>query len=202
MKIVFASHNPGKIREMQSLLHACDITLVPQTELHVSDIPETGLSFVENAILKARHACAETGLPAIADDSGLSVDALDGAPGIYSARYAGPEARSKDNIEKLLAALQNIPDENRTASFHCVLVFMRHANNPTPLICHGTWQGRILAIPQGNEGFGYDPVFYDPVHQCSAAELSLSVKNQISHRGKALRLLMEKLHECIIRSKS
>jgi XTP/dITP diphosphohydrolase len=191
MKIVFASSNPGKIRELQALI--TDIELIPQTELNVSDVEETGLTFVENAILKARHACEVTGLPAIADDSGLAVNALAGAPGIYSARYAGLKATAEDNIKKLLAALTTISPENRQASFHCVLVYMTHANDPTPLICHGIWHGSILQVPQGNDGFGYDPVFYIANENKSAAELPLDLKNRISHRGQALQLLRKKL---------
>jgi len=192
MKIVFASSNAGKIRELQALL---PFNIIPQKDLHVTDVAETGLTFVENAILKARHACQTTGLSAIADDSGLEVPSLNGAPGIYSARYAGDEANSQDNIKKLLADMAHIPDENRVAAFHCVLIFLRHAKDPTPLICQGIWHGTILKIPSGDQGFGYDPVFYDPVQQCSAAQLSLEIKNKISHRGQALQLLIKKLLE-------
>lgn len=199
MKVVFASSNAGKIKELNALLKEFDLNIIPQTELNVSDIPETGLTFVENALIKARHACRETGLPAIADDSGLEVLALNGRPGIYSARYAGEKASSQDNIHKLLDELKNVSTENRTARFHCVLVYLSHAEDPTPLICHGSWQGMILKTPRGEKGFGYDPVFFDPEQDCSAAELPLEIKNKISHRGKALHLLMsqlpEKLHE-------
>lgn len=197
MKIVFASNNSGKIRELQSLLTDFDFTIIPQADLGVSDIAETGLTFVENAILKARHACKITNMPAIADDSGLAVPILHGAPGIFSARYAGPNATSEMNIKKLLAELATVPTEKRTACFHCVLVFMTHAEDPTPLICHGKWQGYILSAPQGQNGFGYDPVFYVPEEKKSAAELSLTVKNRISHRGLALRILMEQIAEKI-----
>jgi XTP/dITP diphosphohydrolase len=195
MKIVFASNNAGKTRELQAMLAHFDVTVVPQSTFNVSDIPETGLTFVENALIKARHACSVTGLPAIADDSGLSVNALDGAPGIYSARYAGPQATSVDNIKKLLTALQSVPPAERQACFHCVLVFMLNATDPTPLICHGIWTGTILSTPQGQEGFGYDPVFFVPSENKSAAELTLEVKNRISHRGQALQMLMKKLPE-------
>ena len=174
--------------------HDYHLTLIPQVD-SFSDIPETGLTFVENAILKARHACRETGLPAIADDSGLEVAALKGAPGIYSARYAGPKANSEDNIQKLLHELDLVPYDQRSASFHCVLVYLAHAEDPTPLICQGTWPGVILTMPQGAEGFGYDPVFFDPNLKCSAAELPQEMKNKVSHRGKALRLLIEQLPE-------
>jgi XTP/dITP diphosphohydrolase len=195
MNVIFASSNKGKIHELQTLLQNFQLTLMPQSDYAVQDVEETGLTFVENAIIKARHACAVTGLPAIADDSGLEVPVLQGAPGIRSARYAGPTAISQDNIKKLLTELKNTPDHQRTACFQCVLVFMTHANDPTPLICQGTWHGTILKEPQGHHGFGYDPVFYVENEKCSAAELPLDVKNKLSHRGHALRMLMEKLPE-------
>lgn len=193
MKILFASNNAGKIRELQALLTEFNFNIVPQNELGVTDITETGLTFVENALLKARHACQITGLPAIADDSGLEVVALQGAPGIYSARYAGENATSQDNIKKLLHNLRSVPQEKRIARFHCMLVYLAHANDPTPLICHGTWEGFILNEPRGTNGFGYDPVFFDTKHNCSAAELPMDVKNKISHRGHALRSLLQQL---------
>lgn len=195
MKVVLASSNAGKIRELQSLLKPLQIELIPQTELGVEDAEETGVTFVENALLKARHASRLTGLPAIADDSGLAVDVLNGEPGIYSARYAGPNGHAQANIQKLLTALKDVPDEKRTACFHCVLVFMSHANDPTPLICDGKWHGFILHAPTGSDGFGYDPVFYVPTEKKSAAELPLSVKNKISHRGMALQCLINHLSE-------
>ena len=151
------------------------------------------MSFVENAIIKARHAAAAAGLPAIADDSGLEVDALNGAPGIYSARYAGPGASDTENLQKLLADLEKVPQEHRTARFQCLMVYMRHAQDPTPLICQGTWEGRIMFEPRGKSGFGYDPVFFVPSHDCTSAELASEVKNQLSHRGQALRHLVAAL---------
>lgn len=172
-----------------------NLTPIPQTEMGVTDIPETGLTFVENAILKARHACQTTGLPAIADDSGLAVAALNGAPGIYSARYAGANAKAPDNIKKLLTELKDIPIAARQACFHCVLVYLSHAEDQTPLICHGMWHGSILTAAQGEGGFGYDPVFFVPAEKKSAAELSLASKNRLSHRGQALRQLMKNLPE-------
>lgn len=191
MKIIFASSNQGKIRELQAMLAAFNIDIIPQSELGVSDAAETGLTFVENALIKARHACEVTGLPAIADDSGLEVAALAGAPGIYSARYAGENAASQDNIKKLL---QDLADKkNRQACFQCVLVFLTHATDPTPLICQGTWHGSILSAAAGEQGFGYDPIFFDSTQQCSAAQLSPDIKNRISHRGQALQSLMKKL---------
>jgi XTP/dITP diphosphohydrolase len=193
MKIVFASTNTGKIRELNHLLETFQLTVIPQSELGVKEIPETGSTFEENALIKARHASRETGLPAIADDSGLEVQALQGQPGIYSARYAGEKASSQDNINKLLRELSH--EENRTANFHCVLVYLDNAEDPNPIICHGVWSGEILTEPRGEKGFGYDPVFFDPEYQCSAAELPLEIKNRISHRGKALRLLIQKLSE-------
>jgi XTP/dITP diphosphohydrolase len=195
MKIIFASSNAGKINEVQTLLARFNLKLIPQTEYQVTDADETGLTFVENALIKARHAAQVTGLPAIADDSGLIVHALNGAPGIYSARYAGLPCNSKHNIDKLLKELKDIPEPDRLAEFYCVLVFLSHADDPTPLICEGRWQGRILNQPTGNQGFGYDPVFYDDNEKCSAAELALDRKNHISHRGQALQLLLKNLPE-------
>jgi XTP/dITP diphosphohydrolase len=191
--IVLASSNKGKVREFNQLLATLDITVRPQGDFNVEDAEETGLTFVENAILKARNAAQHTSLPAIADDSGLEVDALNGAPGIYSARYAGAGASDQANLEKLLTDLHAVPEGDRTARFQCVLVYMRHANDPTPLICQGTWEGRILTAPRGDNGFGYDPVFFIPTHDCSSAELPADVKNSLSHRGQALRLLADAL---------
>ena len=190
-QIVLATGNQGKLREFAQLLTPLSIEVVTQSELGVNEVAETGLSFVENAILKARNACAQTGLPAIADDSGLEVDALLGAPGIYSSRYAGENASDADNIEALLTALQDIPDTERQARFQCVLVFMRHADDPTPLICQGTWHGQILTEPSGDGGFGYDPVFFVAETDCSAAELSAQQKHAVSHRGQAMRRFIE-----------
>jgi len=192
-EIILASSNPGKVREINQLLAGLDLHVQPQTDHGVPDIEETGLTFVENAILKARNAAQHTGLPAIADDSGIEVDALNGAPGIYSARYAGIGASDQANLEKLLTELGDLPEEKRTARFQCLMVYMRHANDPTPLICQGSWEGRILFKPQGENGFGYDPVFYVPTHDCSSAELPADVKNSLSHRGQALSKLLAAL---------
>ena len=192
-KIVLASNNPGKVREFNALFSEHEIEVVPQAEFGVEEAEETGLTFVENSILKARNAAQHTGLAAIADDSGIEVDALNGPPGIYSARYAGKGASDQQNLKKLLHELADIPEEKRSARFQCLIVYMRHAEDPTPLICQGTWEGRILTRPQGENGFGYDPVFYVPEHNCSSAELPAEVKNRISHRGQALRLLMSTL---------
>jgi XTP/dITP diphosphohydrolase len=203
VKMVIASGNAGKIRELNARLAELKVVLIPQGELGVSDIEETGLSFIENAILKARHASSVTGLPALADDSGLVVDALQGAPGIHTARYAGPHANNVDNIRKLLTALRDVPENQRGAEFHCVLAFVSHAKDPAPLVCEGKWQGRILTSPTGQDGFGYDPIFYVPSEKKSAAELSIAIKNKISHRGIALQSLIaqlpDKLHECVNR---
>ncbi|MFP5506306.1 MAG: RdgB/HAM1 family non-canonical purine NTP pyrophosphatase [Gammaproteobacteria bacterium] len=193
--IVLASNNPGKVREFNELLAGHHIEVVPQSRYQVPEVEETGLTFVENAILKARHAALHTGLSAIADDSGIEVDALNGAPGIYSARYAGKGANDRANLEKLLLDLSDVPEAERTARFQCLMVYLRHANDPTPLICQGTWEGRILLAPRGANGFGYDPVFYVPTHDCSSAELPPGVKNALSHRGQALRKLVAALSE-------
>lgn len=190
-KVVLATGNPGKVRELAALLAAFGLDVVPQTDLGVESAEETGLTFIENAILKARHAADITGLPAIADDSGLAVDALGGAPGIYSARYAGVDASDQQNLDKLLIAMDNISDGERQAQFHCVLVYVRHAADPTPLVFHGSWAGEIARSSAGQGGFGYDPVFYVPELNKTAAELSKDEKRAVSHRGKALKLLLD-----------
>lgn len=195
-QIVLATGNKGKVAEFSSLFAGFSIKVSPQSEFNVDEVPETGTTFVENAIIKARHAARVTGLPAIADDSGLAVDALGGAPGIYSARYAGPNANDSDNIDKLLAALDN-QDTDRQARFLCVLVFMQHELDPTPIICQGEWHGEISKTRHGNGGFGYDPVFWLPEQNCSAAELDKVTKNSVSHRGKALAQLMTRMQQVI-----
>lgn len=192
-KIVLASGNAGKLNEFQQLLVDCDIEVIPQSDFSVPEVEETGRTFVENAILKARCASHYSGLPAIADDSGLEVDHLKGAPGIYSARFSGEDATDIRNNQKLLELMQDVPEEQRTARFQCLLVYLRHPDDPTPLICQGTWEGRILFEPQGENGFGYDPLFLVPEHNCASAELPKIVKNQISHRGKAMAQLLEQL---------
>lgn len=193
-RVVLASNNKGKLRELGELLAGQSITVLPQSGFNIPEAVEDGLSFVENAIKKARNAAAHSGLPAIADDSGLEVDALNGAPGIYSARYAGDGGDAANNA-KLLQALNDVPDERRSARFQCVMVYMRHAEDPTPLVCQGTWEGRILRQPQGDNGFGYDPLFYVPGEDASAAELSAEVKNTLSHRGQALRALLAAMQQ-------
>lgn len=192
-KFVLASNNKGKLREFNNMFANMSINVLPQSEFNIEEVEETGLSFVENAILKARNAALHSGLPAIADDSGIEVDALQGAPGIYSARFAGVGASDADNLKKLLKELEGVPTAERSARFQCLLVYMRHANDPTPIICQGTWEGVILEAPQGENGFGYDPVFFVPEKNCSSAELDADVKNSMSHRGKALQLLSKKL---------
>lgn len=189
--VVLASGNAGKLRELGALLEPLDVTLVPQSDYGAPDVEETGLTFVENAILKARAAASHCGLPAIADDSGIEVDCLQGAPGIRSARYSG--AGDAANNEKLLAALDGVPEAERTARFQCVLVYMRHALDPTPIICQAAWEGRILFAPRGDNGFGYDPLFHVAEYDCSSAELATDVKNRISHRARASALLFEAL---------
>ncbi|WP_105188253.1 XTP/dITP diphosphatase [Pseudoalteromonas sp. T1lg48] len=188
---VLATGNKGKVAELSALLSDLNITIKPQSDFAVSDVAETGTTFVENAIIKARHASAQTGLPAIADDSGLIVDALDGAPGVYSARYAGPDASDSDNIDKLLLDMQG--QEQRSARFCCVLVLMRHQDDPLPLICQATWEGEITEQRSGYEGFGYDPVFKVKGLDKTSAELTKAEKNAISHRGQALQLLLAQL---------
>ena len=191
--VVLASGNAGKLREFAQVLAPLAVTLKPQAEFAVPDVEETGLSFVENAIIKARAAAQHSGLPAIADDSGLEVDYLNGAPGIHSARYSG--GGDAANNAKLLQTLADTPEEQRSARFQCVLVYMRHALDPTPLICQASWEGRILLAPRGENGFGYDPLFYVPEYQCSSAELAPGIKNRISHRAKASALLFEALRQ-------
>jgi len=194
-KLVLATGNQGKVKEMASLLADFGFEVVAQSEYQVSEVAETGTTFIENAIIKARHAAQETGLPAIADDSGLEVDFLQGAPGIYSARYAGEGASDQQNLEKLLEAMKDAPEGKRTARFHCVLVLMRHAGDPTPIVCHGKWEGEILPQAQGENGFGYDPVFFVPEDNCASAQLEPVRKKQLSHRGKALKQLFATLKE-------
>ena len=191
--VVLASSNPGKLREINQILSNLKFTVVPQSDFKVPDAEETASSFTENALLKARHAARLTGLPAIADDSGIEVDNLSGAPGIYSARYAGVGASDGQNVNKLLADLKGVPDSARTARFQCFMVYLRHESDSEPIICQGTWEGKILNEPRGANGFGYDPVFLVPTHNCSAAELPPEVKNKLSHRGQALRALVAAL---------
>ncbi len=188
-RLVLASGNAGKLAEFNALLADVGFDVRPQSEFGVEDAEETGLTFIENAILKARHASQATGLPALADDSGLVVDALGGAPGLYSARYAGEHGNHAANIDKLLHELRGVPDERRSARFVCVLALLRHADDPQPLIAQGLWEGRILPARQGDGGFGYDPVFFSPTEHMSAAELPSDVKNLVSHRGRALAML-------------
>lgn len=193
MKLVLASSNQGKLAELRDLFDDTDVHLHVQSEFGVEDAEETGLTFVENAILKARHAARATGLPALGDDSGLCVDALNGAPGLYSARYSGVHGNAAANIATLLDALHEVPEAQRTARFVCVLALLRHADDPQPLIAEGVWEGRILLTPRGDGGFGYDPVFFDPERGMGAAELEASLKNRISHRGRALAVLKQTL---------
>jgi len=194
MQIVLASNNVDKIIEFNQLFATTDFTIIPQSQFNVFEVEETGLTFVENAIIKARNACLYSGLPVVADDSGLVVDALNGAPGVRSARYAHEKATYKENRVALLEALHEVPEEKRLARFYCVLVYLRYVYDPSPIICYGCWAGSVLLEDSGENGFGYDPIFFVPTHGCSAAELSLEVKNQISHRGQALRKLLKVLN--------
>jgi XTP/dITP diphosphohydrolase len=192
-KFVLASGNKGKVREFNQMLAEDDIEVIPQSEFGVPEADETGLTFVENAILKARNAARYTGLPAIADDSGIEVDFLKGAPGIYSARYAGVGAGDEANLLKLIDAMRSVPESERGARFVCLIVCMRHELDPTPIICQGVWEGRLALDRAGQNGFGYDPIFFVPEYNCMSAELSPEVKNQLSHRGQALRQLVARL---------
>lgn len=192
-QVVLASGNAGKLAELDRILAPLGVELLSQAQFNVIEAEETGLTFVENAILKARAACTQTGLPAIADDSGLEVDALRGAPGIHSARYSG-DGDAGNNL-KLLDALADVPPGERTARFQCALVYLRHAQDPTPLICPGSWEGEILLEARGKDGFGYDPLFYVPQYHCSAAELDAGVKNRVSHRARACALLLAALEK-------
>lgn len=197
LQIVLATSNPGKIAELQSMLSPLPIEWVPQSEFNIPDIEETGKTFIENAIIKARHASKLSGLPALADDSGLVVDALDGAPGIYSARYAGENATAQQRNQKLLDEMMDLDASDRVAAYHCVLALIEYEDDPVPLICHGIWEGSILTKPRGTNGFGYDPIFYVPTHQKSAAELSTAEKNSISHRAQVVDQLLEVFHAMI-----
>jgi XTP/dITP diphosphohydrolase len=199
MKVVLASGNPGKLAELGALLADAGLELVPQGALGIADPVEDGHTFVENALIKARNAARLSGLSALADDSGLIVDALDGAPGLISAHYAGVHGDAAGNIAKLLGELQGVPAERRTARFYCCLVLLRHAEDPQPLIAEGDWPGRILDAPRGNGGFGYDPVFFDPATGLGAGEMPAAMKNPISHRGRALSVLKARLADWIAR---
>ncbi len=194
--LVLASGNAGKLREFSHLLAPLGIEPMPQGQLGVSDAEETGLTFVENALIKARHAAQVTGLPALADDSGIEVDALGGEPGIYSARFAARRQQGSgdgDNNAALLAALEGVPEKARTARYWCVLVYLRHAADPVPIIVQASWEGRVLDAPQGEGGFGYDPLFWLPEHGMTAAALDAETKNRLSHRGRAMQQLLEAL---------
>ena len=194
-KIVFASGNAGKLREIAQLLDGLDIDVLPQSEFDVPEIEETGLTFLENSILKARNAAQHTGLAAIADDSGITVDVLQGHPGIYSARFAGIGASDEDNLLKLIDMIKPFPEEQRTARFICSMVYLRHKDDPVPIIAQGVWEGQLVTDPKGENGFGYDPMFYVPSRKCTSAELPPEIKNQLSHRGQALKQLLGKLSE-------
>ena len=192
-QIVLASGNAGKLREIAQLLEGLNLEILPQSEFNVPEVEETGLTFVDNAILKARNAAHYTGLPAIADDSGIAVDVLRGRPGIYSARFAGIGASDEENLEKLIRMVKPFPDEERTARFICSMVYIRHEEDHVPVIAEGVWEGQLLIDPKGQNGFGYDPIFYVSSQQCTSAELPPEIKNKLSHRGQALRKLLEQL---------
>ncbi len=192
-KLVIASGNKGKLRELSALLEPLNYDVHTQAEFNVPEAEETGTTFVENAIIKARNASKYTGFPAVADDSGIEVDALQGAPGVYSARFSGPNATDDQNNALLVKKLSSVAPEKRTARYRAVIVYMRHEKDPSPLICDGSWEGHIILEPQGEGGFGYDPYFYLDAQKCTSAQLTSDHKNSISHRGKALKKLLEKL---------
>jgi XTP/dITP diphosphohydrolase len=189
-RIVLATNNAGKLRELQALLQPLAMEVIPKSQFTQGEVAETGTTFVANALIKARHAAGVSGLPAIADDSGIEVDALDGAPGIYSARYAGDVASDAENLHKLLHEMTGVPDAQRTARYRCALVFVRSVDDPAPIVCEAAWEGSITRVPQGSGGFGYDPIFHVHEFGCTAAEISQADKNRISHRGKALQQLL------------
>lgn len=195
--LVVATNNQGKAREIDQLLSGLEVEVYSQAKFGVTEVEETGLTFVENALIKARHAASFCEYPVLADDSGLAVDVLGGQPGIRSARYAGAEASDADNNEKLLAALDGVEDRDRGAQFICVMVLMRHAHDPIPLICQGSWRGRILTEPHGDNGFGYDPLFFVEEEGCTSAQLSAQRKNQLSHRGQALRAMVSLMQQMV-----
>ena len=192
-KLVVASSNPGKLQELSQLFDGLNYQLYPQSEFGVVEVPETGTTFVENAIIKARNAAQHTGFAAIADDSGIEVDALNGEPGVYSARFAGADASDEANNALLMEKLRSVPEQQRSARYRAVIVYMRNAADPSPIICEGSWEGSIILEPRGAGGFGYDPCFYLADQGCTSAELSPELKNELSHRGQALRELLEKL---------
>lgn len=194
-QLVLASGNAGKLSEFSKLLEPCGFEVLSQKQFSVTEAEENGLSFIENAIIKARNACAQTGLPALADDSGLEVAALNGAPGIYSARYSGSDATDADNNVLLLKNMAGLKEAQRSARFVCALAFMRHENDPTPIVVQGFWQGRILEQPAGCDGFGYDPLFFVPEKNCASAELDKAEKNAISHRAQAMKQLLTQLNK-------
>ena len=198
-QVVLASGNAGKLREIGAMVAHLDMELVPQSVFGVTEAEETGLSFVENAIIKARHAAAQAGLPAIADDSGIEVDCLDGAPGVYSARYAGAGASDEDNLNLLVRNAFAADGDKPAARFQCLMVYLAHARDATPVIAQGTWEGYLVQTPRGHNGFGYDPVFFVPEHGCTSAELPPEVKNRISHRALALQELLKKMTEWVTR---
>lgn len=192
-RIVLASANRGKLREIGALIEGLPFAVVPQSEFAVPEVEETGQTYIENAIIKARHAASCTNLPAIADDSGIEVDGLNGAPGVRSARYAGSGASDEENLQKLLRAAERLPDGERGARFACAMVYLRHPADPSPIIGQGIWRGSLLRAPAGDNGFGYDPIFHVPTHRCSSAQLPAELKNALSHRGQALRSLIDQL---------
>jgi XTP/dITP diphosphohydrolase len=201
VRVVLASGNAGKLRELAPLLKPAGFELAWQAELGIASPPETGTTFLANALIKARHAAAGAALAAIADDSGIEVDVLDGAPGVYSARYAGEHASDEENLIKLLAALRDVPEESRSARYRCVIAFVSHAADPAPVIAEGVWEGRIAQTPRGAGGFGYDPIFVPEGFSCTAAQLDADLKNALSHRGKALQNLLRAItararHSC------
>ncbi len=195
--IVLASNNPGKTKEINALLDDSVFNVVSQSEFNVEEAEETGLTFIENALIKARNAATYTEHPVIADDSGIEVPALNGRPGIYSARYAGVGASDEENLNKLIEDIKPLSEADRMARFVCVMVYLKHVEDPTPIITQGIWNGVVLTEPRGENGFGYDPMFYVPTHDCASAELTPDIKNQLSHRGQALKQLVNKINDSL-----
>ncbi len=194
-KIVLATGNLNKVKEINAIVESIPVVVLPQSQFQIKEAVETGTTFIENAIIKARNASEQTGLPAIADDSGIEVDALNGEPGVYSSRYSGPDSNDQKNLEKLIENIKNVPEERRSCRYWCVMVYLKHAKDPTPVVCQASWEGQLITTPMGSNGFGYDPIFWIPSQKATAAQITLEQKNSMSHRAKALKMLFAHLQE-------